>query len=335
MKKYSLIKKANSRRTLLIKRTVLGGALGFFFVLALVFVPVLVSSAVAIVWYPFDSVRLWVAESGSSLPQYLRDRNELVQELEALKIKIATDAGTGNTIKKLQVENNQFREQIGAVPEARILARVIGRPNQLPYDMLLLDRGSEDSVHLGSPVFLGSDQVIGFVSKLFEKTALVTMVTTAGFTSSAYVIGPNIYTEAEGLGGGVLRVRVPQGVLLQTGNLVLLPALDSGVYGEVSLMETSPTQPEQYGYVLLNTALQSLYYVSIGSTPIVTNTFVQAQTVVAEATSKLFAVDVPLDVLVTPETSASGTSASSSTPVPVGGARLPSRVPAATSTPTP
>jgi len=283
--------------------------------------PTVLRGITAIVWYPFDSVRLWVAQSGSSLPQYLRDRTALLNELEVLKIQIATDAGTESTIKKLQVENNQFREQIGAVPEARILARVIGRPNQLPYDMLMLDRGTVNGVQLESPVFLGSDQVIGFVSKVFAKTSLVTMVTTAGFTSSAYVIGPNIYTEAEGIGGGVLRVRVPQGILLQTGNLVLLPALDSGVYGAVSLIETSPTQPEQYGYVMLDTTLQSMYYVTVGSTPIITNTFADAQGVVAEATSKLFAVDVPLDVLVTPETTSSGTPATTTGPLPVGGAR--------------
>jgi len=280
-----------------------------------------VRGVAAVVWYPFDSVRLWVAQSGSSLPHYLRDRSALLDELEVLKIKIATEAGTESTIKKLQIENNQFREQIGALPEARILARVIGRPNQLPYDMLMLDRGSEHSIQLNTPVFLGSDQVIGFVSKVFAKTALVTLVTTAGFTSSAYVFGPNIYTEAHGVGGGVLRVRVPQGILLQSGNLVVLPALDSGVYGAVSLIETSPTQPEQYGYVLLDVPLQSMYYVSVGSTPIVTNTFTEAQSVVAAVSATLFAVDVPFDMLVTPETSASGTVASSTAPLPVGGVR--------------
>lgn len=331
MKKYSLIKKANSRRTLLIKRLIgfvvlvlLGVA--FFFIM-----PTVLRGVGAIVWYPFDSVRLWVAHSGSSLPQYLRDKAALLDEMEALKIQIATEAGTENTIKKLQVENNEFRELVGAVPDKRILARVIGRPNQLPYDMLMLDRGSENGILEDSPVFLGSDQVIGFVSKVFERTSLVTMVTTAGFTSSAYVLGPNIYTEAQGVGGGVLRVRVPQGILLQTGNLVVLPALDSGVYGAVSLIETSPTQPEQYGYVMLGTVLQSIYYVTVGTTPIITNTFTEAQKVVADVSAKLFAVSVPKDVLVTPESNAAGTTSSSTAPLPVGGVRTLQSVTNATS----
>jgi hypothetical protein len=137
-------------------------------------------------------------------------------------------------------------------------------------------------------------------------------VTTPGFISSAYVIGPDIYTFAEGVGGGVLRVRIPQGILLQTGDLVVLPALDSGVYGDVSLVEAVPTQPEQFGYVSADIPLQSLYYVSVGAEPIVTYMFEQAEKVVADAKSGLFTVAVPPDILVTPEHSS--TSYASTTP---------------------
>lgn len=290
--------------------------------------PYIFRGVAAAFWYPFDSVRTWVEESGSSLPQYLRDRSALVAELEALKVRVSTEQGNANTLKKLQVENSEFRTQIGAVPEARVLARVIGRPNQLPYDMLMIDRGANHSVTLNAPVFLGSDQVIGFVSKVFEKTSLVTLVTTPGFVSSAYVVGPDIYTFAEGMGGGVLRVRIPQGILLQTGDLVVLPALDSGVYGDVSLVVAAPTQPEQYGYVSVDTPLQSLYYVSVGAEPVVTHTFAQAEKVVADVTSGLFTVAVPPDILVTPE-HASTTYVTASTSV-LQKPRVPAIVPATT-----
>ncbi len=312
MKKYSLTKKANYRRILLIRRTVLWlGCLALVWVLFLV-APYIFRGVIAAFWYPFDSVRTWIEESGSSLPQYLRERSALLTELEGLKIRVATEQGNANTLQKLQVENNEFRTQIGAVPEARVLARVVGRPNQLPYDMLMIDRGYSHAVTQNAPVFLGSDQVIGFVSKVFEKTSLVTLVTTPGFVSSAYVMGPDIYTFAEGMGGGVLRVRVPQGILLQTGDLVVLPALDSGVYGDVSLVEAAATQPEQYGYVSADIPLQSLYYVSVGAEPVTTHTFEQAEKVVADVKSGLFTVAVPPDILVTPELAS--TSVSSTPP---------------------
>jgi cell shape-determining protein MreC len=245
MKKSSLIKKANSRHTSGARKLVLVICALLFAIVLYFVVPKLVSGAVAVIWYPFDAARVWVAESGSSLPQFLRARSALIDELEALKIKAATEQGTENTIKKLQIENDELRELAGAVPDARVLARVIGRPGTLPYDIVMLDRGRMHGITENAPVFLGADQVIGFVSKVNEKTSFVTLITTSGFTSSAYVIGPNIYTFAEGMGSGILRVRVPQGIMLRTGDMVLLPAIDSGVYGVVSHIETSILKHQQ------------------------------------------------------------------------------------------
>ena len=302
MKTSSLIKKANSRRILLIRRSVL--VVGTLFVAWLLFllIPLVFRGIVATLWYPFDVVRVWVAESGSSLPQYLRDRSELVAQIEELQMTAATTRGDESTIKKLQIENDAFRTELGAVPEERLLARVVARPNQLPYDMLMLDRGRDNGVVENAPVFLGKDQVIGFVSTVHAKTSLVTLLTSPGFAASAYVFGPNIYTRTEGMGGGVLRVRIPQGILLQPHNLVMLPAIDSGVYGEVAYVEAAPSQPEQYGYVRTSIPLQSLYYVSIGREPMETHSFEETEALVARVESALFTVAIPESELVVPET---------------------------------
>jgi cell shape-determining protein MreC len=311
MKKSSLIKKASSRHTSLIKKIVpllVVFLLAFFSYLV---IPSIIKEVVKLAWYPFDSLRVWVDESNSSLPQYIRDRSALVAELNDLKIKVATEQGTENTIKKLEIENDEFRSRVGAVPENRILARVIGRPNRLPYDMLMLDRGSDNGIVEQAPVFLGKDQVIGFVSKVHAKTSLVTLVTTPGFSSSAYVIGPNIFTFADGMGGGVLRISVPQGILLHKGDLVVLPAIDSGVYGAVSEIVAPATQPEQYGYLTTSIPLQSLYYVTVGSEDVVTNNFTKAEEVVNKVKADLFKVNLPAGVLVTPETVASSTASTS------------------------
>jgi cell shape-determining protein MreC len=176
--------------------------------------------------------------------------------------------------------------------------------------MLMLDRGNAEGVVENAPVFLGKDRVIGFVSLVHEHTSLATLITSPGFHASAYVFGPNIYTETEGIGGGNLRVRVPQGILLQVHDLVMMPALDSGVYGEIVSVESAPSQPEQYGYVHTAVALQSLYYVTIGREPMVTKSFAEAKQLVANVASTLFSVAVPPSELVVPETyvATSGTS---------------------------
>jgi cell shape-determining protein MreC len=273
-----------------------GVALLLLFVL-----PKVVTTAVSIVLYPFEATRVWVLESSSSFPQYWRDRRDLLAELEAAKQKIAVTEGAENTAAKLQAENEEFRKLCKAVPEERVIARVVGRPPELPYDVMMLDRGTDFGIVESAPVFAGTDQVIGYVSRVYAHTALVTLVTTASFQSIAYIIGPNIYTYAEGMGGGILRVAVPQGLTLTKGDTVILPALDSGVYGTIQEIVTSPTKPEQYGYVPLSNNLQSMQYVSVGHEAIIPHSYADAQEQVTKLRQDLFAVELPPGVLVTPE----------------------------------
>jgi cell shape-determining protein MreC len=313
MKKYSSIRKGNSPRAYL-PRSVRIAVLCALVACLLVFVvPTIARAVVAVVMYPIEATRVWLAESSSSLPQYLRERETLVAELEALKLERALTQATDRTIIKLQEENDEFRRLHGAIPDERVVARVIGRPDQLPYDRLMIDRGKAEGVVLDAPVFQGIDQIIGYVAAVYEHSALVTLVTTANFKTTAYVIGPDIYTFTEGMGGGVLRVRVPQGVPLAVGDTVILPAIDSGVYGEIVEVVSSPTQPEQYGYVPLTVPLQSLQYVSVGRQPIVPFSYEVAKDQVDTLKSELFTIDLPPGVLVTPEVSTSTATTSLST----------------------
>lgn len=313
MKNYLSTKRGSSRRHFLPKSfriallALLCGVLLFYLL------PKVILTVVSIVVTPFETLRVWVIESDDSLPYYLRDRHSLQTQIESLKQEIAMSGGTENTLTKLKTENEQFRQLCAAVPEERVVARVVGRPPQLPYDILMIDRGVEHGVVEAAPVFVGSDHVVGYVSRVYEKTALVTLVSTARFESMAYIIGPNIYTYAVGVGGGMTKVVVPQGIPLSVGDTVILPAIDSGVYGTVAYIETSPTQPEQYGYVPMSQNLQSVQYVSVGKEPIVPHTYDEAESLVKDLRSNLFDIDLPEGVLVTPNISTSTASSTTNT----------------------
>jgi len=307
MKKYSLIKKGSYHPTSRIKRAVLYCIAAICLLLLASVVPRVMSAVVATLWYPIDSVRVWIHTAESALPVYLRDRMELSEELTTLRQQVATQGASPATMDRLQKENQELRELLGAVPGERQLVRVIARPNTLPYDMLLIDKGSVHGIVNQAPVYLGQDQVIGYISAVRTNTALVTLVTSPDFSATAYVIGPDIFTVTEGMGGGVMRVQVPQGINLQVDDTVVLPAIDSGVYGRIFAVETSPTQPEKFGYVSPPVALQSLRYVSVGSDPVVTNSYVAAVEMAEGLADDLFQVDLPDGVLVTPQLAATST----------------------------
>ncbi len=263
MKKYSSTTRANSRHST-VRKWQRGASVTLGVILCGWLFPSLMSGVSFVVLYPLTAVSSWYQYSEGAFPSYLRSRAQLTKEIDELKATIANDSGTELSVRRLLEENMQLRTAAQVSTSTnRIAARVISQPSKLSYDLLQIDQGSDTGVVVGAPVFLGVDTVIGVVVHVSPTYAFVQLVTTPGFTATAYVVGPNVFANLEGVGGGVARIRVPQGIALREGNLVLLPSVSSGVYGEIVRIENVPTQPEQFGYVTPPLSLQSILYVSV------------------------------------------------------------------------
>lgn len=294
-----------SRNKKIFKVVTLGVGLFAFLML----MPAVALWLAALVLTPIAQTKTWLTESTSSFPLFFRDRSDLINQIHTLESALAGAGGNRFTIDSLLKENDDLRSLLSYTGEERILAGIIGRPNQLPYDVLMLDRGSEDGVTEGAPVYINDSTVIGLVRAVTPYSSVVELITTPGFETTVYIIGPDIYTTAVGNGGGQLRVGVPQGIELTVGDLVVIPSVTSGVYGAITYIETSPTQPEQFGYVTTTIPLSSMRLVSIGKTPVQPVTFEEAQAMVATQKERLLVVPVPDTILV--DLDSASTSASS------------------------
>ncbi len=308
MKKFSSIKTTKSRQTGEAKlwwRLLLSFLLLF---LCLWFFANFFGNVASAVIYPVVKIESWFKESSSALPSYLRDRNSLIAAQEELEQKLIESQLDNRTQEALEFENSRLRSLLGEEGEARIVAGVVARPTDLPYDILLLDRGESDGVNSGAPVYAAKNQIIGFVSRVYEHSALVTLVTTPGVASTVYVYGPNIYTTAVGVGSGTLKISVPQGINIESGNTVILPSLGVGVYGNISVVDSEPSHPEQYGFVSIDIPLQSLRMVSVGERAIPEISFDEAKKIVEEVKSSFLEVPVPDGVLVDAHSTTTATS---------------------------
>lgn len=264
MKKYLSTTRANyrqdSRKSLKFWLVTAAGLIG----LGLLF-PWLISAVSAAVLYPFHATSTWLKTSDGILPGYLRSKDELIEEVETLRTQISTTNGTQMTIMRLVEENMQLRSINNAGgSEKKIVAQVLARPDKLAYDLLQIDKGANDGVVEGAPVYTGVDSVVGIVVSVKSTYSFVDLFTSPGFESTAFIFGPNVFSPIEGMGGGVARVRLPQGVAIAVGQLVILPGVSSSVYGEIVKVESQPTQPEQYGYITPSLSMSNLLYVSVG-----------------------------------------------------------------------
>jgi len=109
-------------------------------------------------------------------------------------------------------------------------------------------------------------------------------------------------------------VGVPQGIKMSVGDLVILPGISTGIYGAINLVQSVASEPEQYGFVSPELPLASLRLVSVGSMPLKSVSFEDAQAIVAEVKSDVFIVPVPEGILVT--TDATSTAATTTQGVP-------------------
>ena len=309
MKKFSSITRVNSRRISQNKKIAQILLVTIVCVAVVFLVPKVVNIGVSIVVAPINLTKHWVKESGQSFPQYFRNRSELLEEIAVLQSNISFASGDHTALQTLARENAELRSLLGDEGEERVLAGIIGRPGMLPYDSLMIDKGTQDGVTEGSPVYIGGNTVVGLIKNATAHTALVELVTTSGFEATVYIMGPNIYTNAVGMGGGQLRVGVPQGIALSEGDIVVLPAVTSGVYGVVSVVQSEPSRPEQYGYVAPKIPMTSIRLVSVGKTPLQNISFSEAQIILKENKTTVFSIPVPENILV--DTDSSTTTSSS------------------------
>ena len=233
-----------------------------FLVLAYI-APFVLEGFSRVVLYPVHATHEWFSTSQARLPMYLKGQADLIQRISDLENELAIASGTDLTQQRLYEENVWLRQLLGVDENARIAAGVIARPTELPYDLLQIDKGSDDGIQEGAPVYIGIDNVIGVVSHVTPTYAFIQLFTTPGFSVTTFISGADVVATMEGYGGGIARVRVPQGIPLAVGNLVHIPGIDPGVFGRIAYLENRPSQPEQYGYIALPNPVSGIHYVAV------------------------------------------------------------------------
>lgn len=262
-------------------------------IFVLVFAKDVVSSITSSFTTTLFVVRHYVMTSSGTIPVFIRSRVELLNHIQELEQQIASQKGIESTLGFVTEENEELRGLLGGTTTPRIVAGVIARPPYTPYDTVVIDRGSEEGIVLNAPVYLVGGNALGYVQSVFPHSAFITLFSSPGVEATVYVFGPDIFTTAHGEGGGVIRLSVPQGIVIEKGVPVVLPSLDSGVLGLVSEIQSISTEPEQHAYVTFNTPLQSIRLVSVGRYPVEQTSYKKATENIATTEDMLFTIEIP------------------------------------------
>jgi hypothetical protein len=115
-----------------------------------------------------------------------------------------------------------LRAQLGQKPEKveRQTARVLVGWQQGPFDILLIDLGSENSLKplkVGDAVLGPGNVWLGTISEIQARVSKVKLLTLAGEQTPVVVGSERLETTLEGRGGGNFVATIPRGVSIPAG----------------------------------------------------------------------------------------------------------------------
>ena len=175
-----------------------------------------------------------------SMLSYLESKNQLQNENTALKAETQNLRNKLLILDSLQIENDSMKNLLARnLSNKGILGIVLSAPPFSPYDVLILDVGSDTGVKLGDLVISGDSVAIGDITDVFASYSKVTLFSSAS-REVPVLIGQNkIEALARGVGGGSFEVILPREVKVKEGDSVTLPNISPLVYGTVHSVQTS------------------------------------------------------------------------------------------------
>lgn len=141
-----------------------------------------------------------------------------------------------------QTQKNILLELVGRKQESdTVIATVLTRPPQTPYDVIVIDAGSNESVSVGSEVSLPEGPILGVVSDVYSKRAKVKLFSASGEETSAVLERNNMPVILVGTGGGNFKLTLPRDMTVEKGDRILSADIAPRHLATVGEINVQPT----------------------------------------------------------------------------------------------
>lgn len=141
-------------------------------------------------------------------------------------------------------------------------ARVIKRPPFSAYDTLVIDQGELQNIKTDMKVFF-NQVYIGKVSKVFDTTAIITMISEPGQVNEIGIGNNGEIAKMEGLGGGSFFMEVPKDTNVKVGDEVTGLDRTLPVIGVVEHIDTAASETLNHVFVHFPFSLKDIVWLSI------------------------------------------------------------------------
>ncbi len=210
-----------------------------------------------------------------SIGAYFSSKNSLYNENLNLKARIDRDTADRANYDSVIKENADLKEILGRKNEGTplIIAAILEKPNQSPYDTIVIDIGSDSGLMVGKNVFALGSIPIGRVAEVYPRMSKVILFTNSGEKTEVIISskpastdvsqGGNVFAELIGRGGGNFEMVLPRDMILLKDDQVVLPGITPYVVGIVKTIISDEREAFQKALLVAPVNIQSLKFVEV------------------------------------------------------------------------
>jgi cell shape-determining protein MreC len=171
---------------------------------------------------------------------YFRSKRSLEEENRILKEKLALSEELVSRARTFG-EQNEFYQSLLGTNTAYKIGAVLVRPPQSPYDVLIVDKGGNDGVSVGSQVYSPEYILIGSVFEVEKDLSRIRLFSSPGEKVNAVLERHQVPVVLEGNGGGNFKIVLNRDTAVEVGDRIITAGAAAELIAVVGDINMSPT----------------------------------------------------------------------------------------------
>lgn len=188
----------------------------------------------------------FMAEKKDNIFFLFKNKQSLEEGLDYLKEKNIELENEKNLLESVKKENEELKILLSR-PDKKsyILGSIISRPPQSPYDIIVVDAGSDNGVRQGMKAIAYGSILLGHAAEVFPNASKIKLVSYPGEETNLFIENGKISAIGLGLGGGNIEVKIPSSVKINSGDKINTEGTSQYLLGTADKIEADALNPFQ------------------------------------------------------------------------------------------
>lgn len=198
-------------------------------------------------WLSYAAKPIWsgkniIGRGALNSLEWFRSKEALIRNKASLEDKLASQEAELASLRDVKERELELLSMLGRPSSDRaVFAAVLVRPPETPYDIIVIDAGSNQGLEEGSPVSLPEGPLLGRVSEVQARTSKVRLYSSDGEKTNAVLERHGLPVTLMGQGGGNFKLVLPRDAEVEVGDRILSADVFAeliAVVGEVNMRPT-------------------------------------------------------------------------------------------------